>query len=447
MKSLKLGSVAFAVMLAAVACTPGAAPTGAAPTNGGDPTGSAPTASEPGASAPTSSEPGASEPGASEPGASQPAGEFGTDEIAAGEPILIGTAMVITGANEALGLDSQYGAEVALSLRPEVVGHPVEFNHQDDGCSAEGGQTAARALVSDPQIVAVIGTSCSSAGVPAAEILSDEGVILISSSNTAPSLTAPDTHQDFYLRTAHNDKIQGEAMARFACEELEVSTAATIHDGSPYAQQLQQVFADQFAAICDGTITAQEAINVGDTDFRPLLTSIAADSPEFLYYPIFVAEGGLITSQARETAGLEDTLLAGSDGIFTPDFLDAAGGAADDMYLSGPDLEYEGGFYADEFLPAYSEISGEDQPISVFHAHAFDAANMIFDAIEAVAVENADGSLSIDRQALRDEIFATSGYEGVTGTLTCDEFGDCADAQISVSQVQDGEFVRIWPEE
>ncbi len=425
MKSLKLGSVAFAAMLAAVACTPGAGTT--AP-------GSQPAASGP-ASAP-----------ASDPAASQPTGDAGSVTIAAGEPLDLATIMVITGSDATLGLDSQYGAEVARMMRPEIAGHTVEFNHQDGGCNAEGGQAAARALVADPQIVAIIGTSCSSAGVPAAEITSDAGVVLISASNTAPSLTAPDTHEPFYLRTAHNDLLQGEAVARYACEELQVTSAATIHDGSPYAQQLQQVFADQFVEICDGTITTQEAINVGDTDFRPLLTSIAAEEPEFLYYPVFVAEGGLITSQARETAGLEEIPLAGSDGMFSPAFLDAAGGAAEGMYLSGPDLAFSGDFYQDEFLPAYTEVSGEEQPVSVFHAHAYDAYNMLADAIEEVAEEGADGSLTIDRQALADAMFATTDFQGVTGNLSCDENGDCADTQISVSQVTDGEFVRIWPE-
>jgi len=159
-----------------------------------------------------------------------------------------------------------------------------------------------------------------------------------------------------------------------------------------------------------------------------------------------VAEGALITQQARETAGLEDTILAGADGIFTPDFLDAAGDAANGMVLSGPDLAFAGDFYADTFLPAYIEVSGEDQPISVFHAHAYDAYNLLADAIEAVAFTDG-GTTYIPRTALRDAFFATSGVEGITGTLTCDENGDCADAKISVSEVQDGEFVRIWPEE
>jgi len=374
------------------------------------------------------------------------ADEFGCVEIAEGDPIIIGTELVITGANETLGLDSQYGAEVARTLRPEIAGHEVEFNHQDDGCSAEGGTAAARALVSEENIAAVIGTSCSSAGIPSAEILSAEGVLLVSSSNTAPSLTAPETHQPFYARTAHNDSIQGLAMATFVCEVLGLTTAATIDDGSPYADQLAAVFAEAFPSECGGTITAEEAITVGDTDFSGVLENLAADTPEFLYLPIFVAEGALITQQARETAGLEDTQLAGADGIFTPDWLAAAGDAAEGMVLSGPDLAFSGDFYEGEFLPAYTEASGEEAPISVFHAHAFDAYNMLADAIEAVAFDDG-GTTYVPRTALRDAFFATEGYEGLTGTLTCDENGDCADAKISVSEVQNGEFVRIWPEE
>ncbi len=373
------------------------------------------------------------------------ADEFGCIELAEGDPIVIGTAMVITGANESLGLDSQYGAQVAQQMRPEIAGHEVEFNHQDDGCSTEGGTAAARALLSVENIAAVIGTSCSSAGIPAAEILSAEGIMLVSSSNTAPSLTAPETHEPFYARTAHNDSIQGAAMAQFVSEVLGATTAATIDDGSAYADQLAAVFAKSFAEDYGGTITAEEAISVGDTDFSGVLGNIAADSPEFLYFPIFVAEGALITQQARETPGLEDTVLGGADGILSPDWIEAAGDAAEGAVLSGPDLAFSGDFYEAEFLPAYTEISGEDAPISAFHAHAFDAYNMLADAIEAVAFEDG-GTTYIPRTALRDAFFATEGFEGITGTLTCDENGDCADAKISVSEVQNGEFVRIWPE-
>jgi branched-chain amino acid transport system substrate-binding protein len=56
----------------------------------------------------------------------------------------------------------------------------------------------------------------------------------------------------------------------------------------------------------------------------------------------------------------------------------------------------------------------------------------LLSAIDQVAVELADGSLFIDRQALRDALTATSGFSGIIGTLGCDEFGDCGAQRISV---------------
>src|SRR5918995_5653320 len=160
--------------------------------------------------------------------------EFGCVEIAEGDPITLGTLLAISGENASLGQDSQNGVVVATNMRDnQVAGHPIEFDHQDDLCAAEGGQTGAQALAAEESVVAVIGTTCSSAGEPAAQILSESGITVISPSNTAPSLTDPATHQPFYLRTAHNDKIQGAAMADFATSELRARTAATIHDGSP----------------------------------------------------------------------------------------------------------------------------------------------------------------------------------------------------------------------
>jgi branched-chain amino acid transport system substrate-binding protein len=370
------------------------------------------------------------------------ADEFGCIEVAEGESIRIATALVISGADSNLGLDAQYGVQVANEERPEVAGREVELDFQDDGCSAEGGTTVAQSLASDTTIAAVIGTSCSSAGVPAAEILSEQGILLLSPSATAPGLTLPDARQPFFFRTAHNDEIQGAAMADFAYNVLGVTTAATIHDGGPYTEQLQQVFQDNFIEL-GGEITGTEAVDPEATDVSGQLTSLAAGTPEFLFFPIFTQAGGQVARQAGETEGLEDTILAGADGLLSPAFIEAAGAEnVEEMYLSGPQADF-GDAYQNEFLPAYSDVSPEDEPIAAFHAHAYDAYNIIADAIEAVGIEE-EGTLFIPRTALRDHIGELADYEGLTGVLTCNENGDCANSTITVRQVRDGEFVPIW---
>ncbi len=370
--------------------------------------------------------------------------ELGCVEIAPGDPVLLASSLVVSGPNTELGLDSQWGVELAIDFREELLGHPIELQAEDDGCSAEGGQTSATKIVSNPQIVAMVGTSCSGAGVPAAKIVSDAGYAMVSPSNTSPALTDPDqAFQAGYLRTAHNDLVQGRAMAEFAFNELGVTKAAAIHDGDPYTEGLATAFAGPFEEL-GGEMVAFEAEAPDASNVEPLLTTVAAAGPEFVFSPVFIPLGSLIVNTAQDIPGLEGVILAAADGIQSPSFLENTVGTSDGMYASGPDLGFSNTLYQDEFLPAYMEAYGTE-PTAPFHAHAFDAANMILDAIEKVAVEGGDGTLLIGRQALRDALYATSGMEGITGTITCDEHGDCADPQISVSEVQNNEFVKIWP--
>jgi branched-chain amino acid transport system substrate-binding protein len=262
------------------------------------------------------------------------------------------------------------------------------------------------------------------------------GIPTISPSNTAPFLTAPDRGPEYdgYLRTCHNDKVQGAVAAEFAYEKLGVRKAATIHDGSVYADQLQQVFADKFREL-GGTITSQEAVSPGDTDMKPVLTKIATQKPEFLYFPVFIAEAGHITRQAKEVAGLEKTALMSADGAFSPDFLKAAGSAAVGMYHSSPDFSVFGAGYQD-FLKKHMKKYGE-KPIAPFHAHSYDAAMILFTAIDTVAKKGSDGSLTIDRMALNKALHATKDFKGMTGNITCDQYGDCADPHIAVYQTEE----------
>lgn len=366
---------------------------------------------------------------------------IGCVEIAAGDPIRIASALVITGPNESLGLDSQYGVEIAIADRGEIEGHSIELQAEDDGCNAEGGQAAGQKIASDPSIVGVIGTSCSGAGVPMSQIVCAEGIAMISPSNTAPVLTDAETRESCYFRTAHNDKIQGRAMAEYVFNELGLTKAAVVHDGDPYTEGLASVFRDAFSDL-GGEVVAFEAEAADATNVEPLLTSIAAAGPEIIYYPVFIPLGSLITKTAQEIDGLEGVVLAAADGVQSPDFIDASGDASEGMYVSGPDLGFGNEIYT-TFLETYEAEYGTE-PTAPFHAHAFDATNMLLDAIEEVAQVSEDGTMLIGRQALLDALGSTSGMSGITGTITCDENGDCADPQIAVSQVQDGAFNAVW---
>jgi branched-chain amino acid transport system substrate-binding protein len=376
--------------------------------------------------------------------------EIGCVDIAPDEPIHIAYMLTISGATAFLGEDSQGAIEIAIDDRGgEMLGHEILLTGEDTLCSAEGGQTAATRVASDPTIVGVIGTNCSSAATAATQTISSAGLVMLSPSNTAPALTIEgETWQPGYYRICHTDLFQGAVAAEFAYNELGARTLATIHDGSPYADQLQEVMAGRFQEL-GGTVTFQGAVNVGDTDMRTVLTSVAADSPDVLYFPIFEPEGPFIVAQSSEITGLEETTLIGADGLLVDSFPENAGPNVVDMYLSGP---YVSGSSYDEFLGKWDAKFGGVPP-SGFHAFAYDGTNILLDAIESVAVVDDDGTVHIGRQALRDAITATD-TTGLSGRVNCGDktfgdlqaHGDCATGEaLGIFQITQAELDGNWP--
>ncbi len=364
---------------------------------------------------------------------------LGCVTIAPGEPVHIAYWGVLSGADASLGEDSKRGVEIAIDdMGGKVLGHDILLTTEDGGCTPEGGATAATKLATDTSLVGLIGSSCSDETVGGIATLTNAGLTTISPSNTRPLLTDPGRGPDYagYARTAHSDAFQGKAVAEFAYNFLGARKAATLHDGSAYAQALQQVFADEFVAL-GGEIVAQEAVAKDATDMKPVLTTIAAAQPDFFYYPVFVAVGGYVTAQIRDVAGLETVAIAGSDGIFTADLLKGGGANTEGMYLSSPDFSAFTGDYAGFIEKHEAKYGGST--LSTFHAHAYDATNILFAALEKVAVVEADGTIYVPRTALREAIFATKDYQGVTGNLSCSPSGDCGAPVIAVYEIQNSD--------
>ena len=364
------------------------------------------------------------------------------------EPVTIGYMLVTSGAIAFLGEDSLGGIELALDARDnQLLGREIELLGEDSLCTPEGGQTAAQNLVADAQVLGIIGTSCSSAAVAALPIVNRAGYLMIAPSNTTPGLTEADRDaggvwQPGYFRTSQNDLLLGEVTAQFALQELGAETLATIHDGSVYAENLQRVMAERFVE-GGGELLYAGSINVGDTDMTAILTEIAADPPDVLYFPIFEPEGSFIAAQIRSIAGLEDTQLMSAGGLMVASFPFNSGEGALGMMLSGPAVAGE---VYDAFLADWEEKYGSSPPGS-YHAHAFDAANILLDAIEAVAVESANGDVLVGRAQLLEAVTATSGFDGITGTLSCSPTGDCATGEaIGVFEIGEAEVNEgHWP--
>ncbi len=369
------------------------------------------------------------------PGASSSTPDpFGRIAAGPNETLQLGVLLGLSGNDPAAGLSALHGVQLALDYLDgtfdgtpgTLMDHAINLEIEDDRCTADGARAGAEELASDPRVIGVIGLSCPANDVGGADrILSSHGVLLISPANTAPSLTADGTHQPFFLRTAYNEALDGVVMADFARGTGGAQTAGVIRDDGDTSVALAEQFTKTFE-VKGGTVTSTNTVDASGTGLFQAFGDLGKAPPDFLYVPGSDASCPSVVRQTQDVTSLAG-MASGSSASCQGSFRPTADGAKTGPFLSVADpSDIESGeFYSLQFLPAY-----EDQPdpgnLPVVAAFAFDAANILFDAIQVSATRADDGSLSVGRTVLRDATFATDSYEGLTGPLTCTPLGDCA---------------------
>jgi branched-chain amino acid transport system substrate-binding protein len=361
---------------------------------------------------------------------------LGCVAIGAGESLKIATLLTMTGPDQVYGIDAVRGVEIAVTDVGRVLGHDIELVKADDQCDEKAGEAAAQQLAADQQLIGVIGATCSSASVPAAKILTDAGMVLITPSSTAPSLTDAKSHQTGFFRAIYNDKAQGKAVAEFAFSVLGLRRMLTIHDGTPYPKELQQAACDSFSQM-GGECIEQIELSAGQ-DILTTLQNAAPENPDVIYLPLYT-EDGIAVTKAIFQAGLVNAALMSSDGLLSSDFVDKTEPNSEGMYLSGPAEIREPEAFAEKYRARYGEAF-----IAAYHLQGYDAANMLFYAIQQAAFVSGD-KLYIQRQKLRDALYRMHGIQGLSTLVTCSPTGDCAQPSIEIFQVVNSEFKPIYP--
>lgn len=364
---------------------------------------------------------------------------IGCIDVAPGESIRIGVLQALSGKVAPLGLEQVRGIDLAMDKRQgKFLGHGIVLQTEDAGCTGEGGANAALKIIADPQTVAILGTTCSGEAASASKVMSDAGLTMISGNNSAPYLTAiagkrAPNWQPGYFRTAPNEEASGKAAAKYAYHELGVRKAATLNDGDIYSRGLTEGFGLAFQQL-GGKIVLSASINKGDKQMQPVLAAVMNSGAQLLFFPLFQPEGNHVLLQARKTAGFEKIILMSDGALIESSFIESVDDEGIGLYFVGPSRP--GGPEVDALAKDY-EAKFNTSPASSYYLSAFDAAGLLMQAMEKVAITAPDGSLHIGRLALRNALYATRGFKGITGTLTCDEFGDCAIPRFNILRLDD----------
>lgn len=332
------------------------------------------------------------------------------------DTIKVGANLEMTGGSASYGISSKNAIELAfkeINEKGGINGKQLELVVADNKSEAAEATNAMQKLVSQDNVVAVIGPNLSSSVIAASAINNSAKVLDIAPMATNPYVTvdqASGKTKDFNYRTCFIDPFQGTVMAKFATAELGVGNAAVLIDNSSdYAKGLAQFFKENFVKE-GGAVTAEESYLQKDTDFKATLTKIKATNPDFLYVPGYYQEVGLIVKQARELG--MNMPIAGGDGWDSAKMPEIAGAAAlNNTYFSSLYSPEDSSDINKNFVAAYEKAYG--QKPDVFAALSYDSALLV-----AKAIKNAG---STEPAKISEAMAKINGFSGVSGSVTFDD--------------------------
>jgi branched-chain amino acid transport system substrate-binding protein len=347
--------------------------------------------------------------------------------------VRIGFASPLTGTQAHYGQDNVNGARMAIDdlnaqkfrIRGDIV--RFELVVEDDKADPLTGTVVAQRLV-DAGVRAVVGHFNSGVTIPASKVYADARIPQLSVS-TAVHYTQQGFRTAF--RMMADDEQQGVTLGQYATRVLKFNRLAVVDDRTAYGQGL----ADAFAAaveLAGGEIVKREYTTDKEFDFRAILTSIRAASPDAIFFAGYDAQAGPFARQMREL-GIRVPLLGGET-INTAKFIELAGPAAEGNIASTPGAALTSRPRGKEFAEQYRRRNKRE--IGLYAPYFYDAVMVIALAMQQAASSNPARYLP----ALRG-----IRHAGITADIEFEANGDLKNGSLSIFKVSGGKWVLLEP--
>ncbi len=352
------------------------------------------------------------------------------------ETIKIAVASPFTGSLAGYGENVKAGVTLKveeINSKGGINGKQIEVEWMDEQCAPREAATVATRIAQDKDIVGVVGHLCSSAHLAAMPTYTRHGIPVVAPTTTAVSISEQSKDRSgktWAFRVVYRDDYQGEFLAQYVDEVLELENIAVFYENNDYGIGLKNAFVEK-AGELDLNIVGEEAYVSGASDFNPQLTKLRGKNPDGLFISGYYPEGALIAGQA-DSLGMKVAKF-GADGFDNEDYIKLAGDAANNTYLTVPFLPEVAEGDAKQFLQEYRERFG--RKVDWMSANAYDAAGVLLQAIDQAGA---------DREKIREYLVSIdspeNAYNGITGATYFNDVGDTPKPAY-VKMVKDGEFV------
>jgi branched-chain amino acid transport system substrate-binding protein len=375
----------------------------------------------------------------------------GGDKGGGDRVVEIGLDAPLTGNLSALGIGIKNSAELAVKTANKdnvVEGVTFKLVAKDDVAQASTGQQNAAEFVGNDQMIGAVGPLNSDVGQSMAPVFAKADMVQVSPANTNPALTQGVDWQkgdkqrphDTYFRTSTTDAIQGPYAAEYMYNEQDLKRVYVIDDKKTYGAGLATTFKNHFKKL-GGKVVGTDHVNPEDKDFAAVATKVASSKADFVYYGGEYPAGAPLSDQIKRAGA--DIPVVGGDALFSAEYVKIAGKNAEGDLASSVGAPIKDLPTAKDFIKAY-DAAGYDQAYEAYGGYAYDSTWAIIEAVKAVAEGN-DG-LPEDMEEARKKVTEAMqdvSFEGVTGQVGFDEFGDNTNKQLTIYEVKDGKHVPV----
>ena len=350
--------------------------------------------------------------------------------------VKIGHVGPTSGAIAHLGKDNEYGARLAVeelnAKGVSINGKKVKFElvAEDDASDPKQGTAAAQKLV-DAKVSGVIGHLNSGTTIPASKLYSDAGIPQISPSATNPKYTRQGFKTAF--RVVADDVHLGGTLGRYAVKDLKGKSIAVIDDRTAYGQGVAEEF-EKAVKAAGGNVVGHEFTTDKATDFMPILTTLKGKKPDIIFFGGMDAVGGPMMKQMK-SLGIKAKFMGG-DGVCTTEMIKLAGDAMADGQVvcaeaGGVDGALKKGM--DDFNAKFKKRFNDD--VKLYSPYVYDAVYVMVDAMQRAK--------STEPAKYLPELAKTTGFKGVTGTISFDAKGDIKNGALTLYTFKAGKRDQI----
>lgn len=363
---------------------------------------------------------------------------LGATAWGAQKTLKLGVIAELTGDMPAVGASCRNAAEMAVKEINDAGGLQVGEEKmkvvlvvEDNAGKADQAASAAQKLITQDEVLAIIGPNASRYAIPASEIAESSETVLITPWSTNPKTTRDantDEPKKYVFRACFIDPFQGRVLAKFALENLKAQKAAVLYDvASDYNKGIAEVFKENYEAL-GGKIVAFETYTTNDKDFSAQLTKIKAAAPDVIFLPNYYSEVPLQVQQAQRL-GITAPFI-GSDSWGSNELLTLGGAALEGYYFSTHYAADNATPVARSFIENYEKAYGA-VPDDVA-ALTYDAFGLLF-----TAIQNAGKA---DREVIRAALSTLPDYQGVTGDMKFEAGSGDPIKSAVILQIKDGKF-------